>query len=159
MFPISAEASENIMDAVRNPIGKEPVKRMRVTEAIKCKFQNMKYRHKLIVLLVTASLAPMILLVWYSHDRMSSLLYEKEMEDMSSIQEQTGEGVDSQIEVFSSLLNYLTYSPDIEDLIKGKNSIRKMHSCVLQRLNPSVQTPDFHRKPTAPAHLLWHFHL
>ena len=45
----------------------------------------MKYRHKLIVLLVTASLAPMILLVWYSHDRMSSLLYEKEMEDMSSI--------------------------------------------------------------------------
>ena len=83
MFPISAEASENIMDAVRNPIGKEPVKRMRVTEAIKCKFQNMKYRHKLIVLLVTASLAPMILLVWYSHDRMSSLLYEKEMEDMS----------------------------------------------------------------------------
>lgn len=40
----------------------------------------MKYRHKLIVLLVTASLAPMILLVWYSHDRMSSLLYEKEME-------------------------------------------------------------------------------
>ena len=66
MFPISAEASENIMDAVRNPIGKEPVKRMRVTEAIKCKFQNMKYRHKLIVLLVTASLAPMILLVWYT---------------------------------------------------------------------------------------------
>ena len=72
MFPISAEASENIMDAVRNPIGKEPVKRTpEVTEAIKCKFQNMKYRHKLIVLLVTASLAPMILLVWYSHDRMS----------------------------------------------------------------------------------------
>ena len=94
---------------------------MRVTEAIKCKFQNMKYRHKLIVLLVTASLAPMILLVWYSHDRMSSLLYEKEMEDMSSILEQTGEGVDSQIEVFSSLLNYLTYSPDIEDLITEKN--------------------------------------
>ena len=81
----------------------------------------MKYRHKLIVLLVTASLVPMILLVWYSHDRMSSLLYEKEMEDMSSILEQTGEGVDSQIEVFSSLLNYLTYSPDIEDLITEKN--------------------------------------
>ena len=84
----------------------------------------MKYRHKLIVLLVTASLAPMILLVWYSHDRMSSLLYEKEMEDMSSILEQTGEGVDSQIEVFSSLLNYLTYSPDIEDLITEKNMDR-----------------------------------
>lgn len=81
----------------------------------------MKYRHKLTILLVTASLVPMILLVLYSHDRMSSLLREKEMEDMSSILEQTGEGIDSQIEVFSSLLNYLTYSPDIEDLITEKN--------------------------------------
>lgn len=81
----------------------------------------MKYRHKLTILLVTASLVPMILLVLYSHDRMSSLLREKEMEDMYSILEQTGEGIDSQIEVFSSLLNYLTYSPDIEDLITEKN--------------------------------------
>lgn len=80
----------------------------------------MKYRHKLTILLVTASLVPMILLVLYSHDRMSSLLREKEMEDMYSILEQTGEGIDSQIEVFSSLLNYLTYSPDIEDLITEK---------------------------------------
>ncbi len=101
--------------------GKEPVKRMRIPAAIKKKFKNMKYRHKLTILLVTASLVPMILLVWYSHDRMRSLLQEKEMEDMSSILEQTGEGIDSQIEVFSSLLNYLTYSPDIEDLITEKN--------------------------------------
>ena len=51
----------------------------------------------------------MILLVLYSHDRMSSLLREKEMEDMSSILEQTGEGIDSQIEVFfqSSELSHL----------------------------------------------------
>ena len=94
---------------------------MRIPAAIKKKFKNMKYRHKLTILLVTASLVPMILLVWYSHDRMRSLLQEKEMEDMSSILEQTGEGIDSQIEVFSSLLNYLTYSPDIEDLITEKN--------------------------------------
>ena len=94
---------------------------MKIPAVIKNKFENMKYRHKLTILLVTASLVPMILLVLYSHDRMSSLLREKEMEDMSSILEQTGEGIDSQIEVFSSLLNYLTYSPDIEDLITEKN--------------------------------------
>ena len=121
MFLISAEVSGNIMEAARSPIGKEPVKRMKIPAVIKNKFENMKYRHKLTILLVTASLVPMILLVLYSHDRMSSLLREKEMEDMSSILEQTGEGIDSQIEVFSSLLNYLTYSPDIEDLITEKN--------------------------------------
>ena len=67
----------------------------------------MKYRHKLTILLVTASLVPMILLVLYSHDRMSSLLREKEMEDMSSILEQTGEGIDSQSFFQSSELSHL----------------------------------------------------
>ena len=94
---------------------------MRILAAINNKIKNMKYRHKLTILLVIASLVPMILLVLYSHDRTSSLLREKEMEDMSSILEQTGEGIDSQIEVFSSLLNYLTYSPDIADLIAEEN--------------------------------------
>ena len=97
------------------------MKRVIIPAAIKNKIKNMKYRHKLTILLVIASLVPMILLVLYSHDRTSSLLREKEIEDMSSILEQTGEGVDSQIEVFSSLLNYLTYSPDIEDLITERN--------------------------------------
>ena len=95
---------------------------MKIPAVIKNKFENMKYRHKLTILLVTASLVPMILLVLYSHDRMSSLLREKEMEDMSSILEQTGEGIDSQIEVFcqSSELSHL-FPRDIEDLITEKN--------------------------------------
>ena len=93
----------------------------KIPAAIRNKFNNMKYRHKLTILLVTVSLVPMLLLVWFSHERMRSLLQEKEIEDMHSILEQTGEGLDSQIEVYTSLLNYLTYSPDIEDLIAETN--------------------------------------
>ena len=85
MFLISAEVSGNIMEAARSPIGKEPVKRMKIPAVIKNKFENMKYRHKLTILLVTASLVPMILLVLYSHDRMSSLLREKEMNMMKRL--------------------------------------------------------------------------
>lgn len=86
--------------------------------AIRNRIKNMKYRHKLTFLLVAASLVPMIVLVLYSHSRMSSLIRENEIEDMHSILEQTREGIDSQIEVFTSLLNYLTYSPDIEEIIE-----------------------------------------
>lgn len=93
----------------------------KIPAAIRNKFNNMKYRHKLTILLVTVSLVPMLLLVWFSHERMRSLLQEKEIEDMHSILEQTGEGLDSQVEVYTSLLNYLTYSPDIEDLIAETN--------------------------------------
>ena len=85
------------------------------------KFNNMKYRHKLTILLVVASLVPMVILAWYSHIRISSMSRRNAVEDMNSMLEQTREGIDSQIEVYSSLLNYLTYSPDIEEIINEKD--------------------------------------
>lgn len=83
--------------------------------------KNMKYRHKLTVLLVVTSLVPMTVLALYSHSRQSTMVRSSELEDMQSIIEQTKESIDSQTAVYSSLLNYLTYSPDIEEIIKEKN--------------------------------------
>ena len=84
-------------------------------------FKNMKYHHKLTILLVVTSLAPMTVLALYSHSRQSTMVRSSELEDMQSIMEQTKEGIDSQTAVYASLLNYLTYSPDIEEIIKEKN--------------------------------------
>lgn len=84
-------------------------------------FRNMKYRHKLTILLVIASLVPMTVLVLYTHIRISGMIRENEVEDMNFTLVQTREGIDSQIAVYSSLLNYLTYSPEIEELIANKN--------------------------------------
>lgn len=81
----------------------------------------MKYRHKLTILLVISSLVPMTMLALYSHNSMSRLVRHNEVEDTSSILEQTRESIDSQIEVYTGLINYLTYSPDIEEVINEKN--------------------------------------
>lgn len=88
---------------------------------IRKKFRDMKYRHKLTILLVTSSLVPMTMLSLYSHNSMSRLVRHNEVEDTSSILEQTRESIDSQIEVYTGLINYLTYSPDIEEVINEKN--------------------------------------
>lgn len=85
------------------------------------KIKNMKYRNKLRVLLVASSLVPMTLIALYSHLRMSTFVRQREMEDMTSLLEQTGENIDSQIAVYTSLMNYLTYAPDIEEIISEKN--------------------------------------
>lgn len=85
------------------------------------KIKNMKYRNKLRALLVIASLVPVLLIALYSHMRMSSFVRQREMEDMGSLLEQTRENIDSQIAVYTSLMNYLTYSPDIEEIIREKN--------------------------------------
>ena len=46
------------------------------------------------------------------------------MEDMYSILEQTRESIDGQIEIYASLLNYLTYSPEIQEVIFNKDMDR-----------------------------------
>ena len=88
------------------------------------KYKNMKYRYKLTILLVVASLVPMTVLALYSHSRMSSLVRENEMEDMYSILEQIRESIDGQMEIYVSLLNYLTYSPEILEVIENKDMDR-----------------------------------
>lgn len=88
---------------------------------IRKKFRDMKYRHKLTILLVISSLVPMTMLALYSHNSMSRLVRHNEVEDTSSILEQTRESIDSQIEVYTGLINYLTYSPDIEEVTNEKN--------------------------------------
>ena len=83
--------------------------------------KNMKYRHKLTILLVVTALVPMTVLALYAHSRQSTMVRSSDLEDMQSIIDQTKESIDSQTAVYSSLLNYLTYSPDIEEIIKEKN--------------------------------------
>ena len=117
MYPIFVEASGNITEAALSPTGKEQVTMKRIRK----KFRDMKYRHKLTILLVISSLVPMTMLALYSHNSMSRLVRHNEVEDTSSILEQTRESIDSQIEVYTGLINYLTYSPDIEEVINEKN--------------------------------------
>ena len=68
MYPIFVEASGNITEAALSPTGKEQVTMKRIRK----KFRDMKYRHKLTILLVTSSLVPMTMLALYSHNSMSS---------------------------------------------------------------------------------------
>ena len=105
------------MEAARNLTGKEQERMNRLRKWIK----NMKYRHKLTILLVVTALVPMTVLALYAHSRQGTMVRSSDLEDMQSIIDQTKESIDSQTAVYSSLLNYLTYSPDIEEIIKEKN--------------------------------------
>lgn len=105
------------MEAARNLTGKEQERMNRLRKWIK----NMKYRHNLTILLVVTALVPMTVLALYAHSRQSTMVRSSDLEDMQSIIDQTKESIDSQTAVYSSLLNYLTYSPDIEEIIKEKN--------------------------------------
>ena len=83
----------------------------------------MKYRHKLTLFLVVSKSG--------THDGSCPVQPHAGMSSYgppagkwrtcSRFMEQTRESIDSQTAVYTSLLNYLTYSPDIEEIIKEKN--------------------------------------
>lgn len=81
------------------------------------KLNDIKYRHKLTILLVVASLVPMMVLAFYNHEKMRSLLQDREVDAMKVMLDQTRESIDSQFELYGSLINYLTYSPELEEMI------------------------------------------
>ena len=70
----------------------------------------------------------MTVLALYAHSRQSTMVRSSDLEDMQSIIDQTKESIDSQTAVYSSLLNYLTYSPDIEEIIKELTIILPMRN-------------------------------
>mgnify|MGYP001657855966 CR=1 FL=1 len=147
---ISAGASGNITEAARSPIGKET---MRMKSLLK-KYNNMKYRYKLTNLLVVVSLVPMTVLALYSHSRMSSLVRKNEMEDMYSILEQTRENIDGQIEIYASLLNYLTYSPEIQEVIFNKDMDRyTAYEQYTEVVDPLLTVPKSYHEAILGIHL------
>lgn len=106
------------------------------------KIKNMKYRYKLTIILVVVSLVPMLILAMYSYVRVSSLVRANEVEDMDSILDQTRNTIDSQIQVYTSLINYLTYSPDIEQLIENTDmDVYDSYEMYTQVADPLLSVP------------------
>lgn len=109
---------------------------------IRLKIKNMKYRYKLTIILVVVSLVPMLMLAMYSYVRMSSLVRDNELEDMNSILVQTRNTIDNQIQVYTSLINYLTYSPDIEELIENTDrDVYDSYEMYTQVADPLLSVP------------------
>lgn len=111
-------------------------------ENIHLKIKNMKYRYKLTIILLVVSLVPMLVLAMYSYVRMSSLVRTNEVEEMNSILDQTRNTIDSQVQVYTSLINYLTYSPDIKDLIENKDrDVYDTYEMYTQVADPLLSVP------------------
>ena len=120
----------------------------KIIKAAVNRYKDMKYRNKLVLLLVIASLVPMTLLAFYSHISMSALVRRNEIEDTYSILEQTRESIDSQIEVYTSLLNYLTYSPDIQEVIDEHNMDNYLaYEKYTQVVDPLLTVPKSYHDP------------
>ena len=108
------------MEAARNLTGKEQERMNRLRKWIK----NMKYRHKLTILLVVTALVPMTVLALYAHSRQSTMVRSSDLEDMQSIIDQTKESIDSQTAVYSSLLRRSSRKKILTIILPMRNTMK-----------------------------------
>lgn len=84
------------------------------------KIKDMKYRYKLTILIVTASLIPVSIISLYMQSGMLHILMENEEDSLKNILEQSVDSISNQVEIYGNLINYLSFSQDLRNIVDKK---------------------------------------
>ena len=80
-------------------------------------FKNLKFRYKLTLLVLAAGLIPVSIIVVYMQSGMMNLLHENEVDNLEKSLEQAVETIENQEQIYENLVDYLSYSQDLRDIL------------------------------------------
>lgn len=81
------------------------------------KFKDLKYRYKLTILIIVASLIPVTIISMYMQSGTLRLLRNNEENNLKDTLDQAVNTLDNQVEIYGNLINYLSYSQDLRNII------------------------------------------
>lgn len=81
------------------------------------KFKDLKYRYKLTILIIVASLIPVTIISMYMQSGTLKLLRANEENNLKDTLDQAVNTLDNQAEIYGNLINYLSYSQDLRKII------------------------------------------
>ena len=79
--------------------------------------KDLKYRHKLSILIVIASLIPVMIISAYTQFGTRRLLEKNEREDLSDTLEQSVDAISNQVDIYGNLINYLSFSQELRKIV------------------------------------------
>ncbi len=82
------------------------------------RFKNLKYRYKITLLVLAAGLLPVIIMAVYYLRGMIQKVQAQEAGNMESIIEQAADTMTNQANIYENLMNYLSYSRELRDIVK-----------------------------------------
>lgn len=86
------------------------------------KYKNLKYRYKIALLTILAGMLPVAFIVAYMQTGMIGLLRERETDTMDKSVEQAVNAMENQFQIYENLIDYLSYSQDLRNVLNQKNA-------------------------------------
>ena len=86
------------------------------------KYKDLKYRYKLTIMMILCSLIPVCVISGYTQIRTVQIMREKEQIGLEQVLEQSVNSIDNRIQIYTNLINYLTYSSDLREIMEKEYS-------------------------------------
>lgn len=86
------------------------------------KYKDLKYRYKLTIMMILCSLIPVCVISGYTQIRTVQIMREKEQIGLEQVLEQSVNSLDNRIQIYTNLINYLTYSSDLREIMEKECS-------------------------------------
>ena len=86
------------------------------------KYKDLKYRYKLTIMMILCSLIPVCVISGYTQIRTIQIMREKEQIGLEQVLEQSVNSIDNRIQIYTNLINYLTYSSDLREIMEEECS-------------------------------------
>ena len=111
-------------------------------------FKNLKVRYKLTLLVLAAGLIPVSIIVVYMQSGMMNLLHENEVDNLEKSLEQAVETIENQEQIYENLVDYLSYSQDLRDILTMEpKSDYETYKEYVDVADPLLQMPQlYHRE-------------
>lgn len=86
------------------------------------KYKDLKYRYKLTIMMILCSLIPVCVISGYTQIRTVQIMREKEQIGLEQVLEQSVNSIDNRIQIYTNLINYLTYSSNLREIMEKECS-------------------------------------
>ena len=86
------------------------------------KYKDLKYRYKLTIMMILCSLIPVCVISAYTQMRTIQIMREKEESGLKQVLEQSVDSIDNRVQIYTKLINYLTYSSDLREIMEKECS-------------------------------------
>ena len=111
------------------------------------KFRNLRYRYKITWLVLAAGLLPVAIIAVYFLSGMIDTVRGQEQENMYRIVEQSSDTIGSQALVYENLVDYLSYSQELRDIIVSEpDSDYETYLRYTRVIDPLLQMPQIYHQ-------------
>ena len=120
---------------------------MKTLQKIQRAIKDMKYRYKLMAIILSAGLLSITIITIYMQAGMTKILKEKEINNMELSLEQAVKAIENQKQIYKNLVDYLSYSDDLRSVLElTSSSDYEKYIVYTEIVDPLLQMPQIYHK-------------